>query len=120
MAPFADERELAVKWYANAGRGIGDKEKDTGVLFVLLPKDRAVWIEVGYGLEGAITDGFSGSISRELMVPLFREGRYGDGLVAGVTAVAAAHRQGAERLARRSAAQRRARSRRKVAASRSG
>ena len=88
IAPFADERELAVKWYENRGRGIGDKEKDTGVLFVLLPKDRAVWIEVGYGLEGVITDGFSGSISRELMAPAFREGRYGDGLVAGVTAVA--------------------------------
>jgi uncharacterized protein len=88
IAPFADERELAVKWYENGGRGIGDKEKDTGVLVVLLPKDRAVWIEVGYGLEGAITDGFSGSVSRELMAPLFREGRYGEGVVAGVTAVA--------------------------------
>ena len=88
IAPFADERELAVKWYENGGRGIGDKEKDAGVLFVLLPKDRAVWIEVGYGLEGAITDGFTGSVSRELMAPAFREGRYGDGLVAGVTAVA--------------------------------
>jgi len=88
FAPYADERELAVKWYANRGRGIGDKEKDTGVLFVLLPKDRAVWIEVGYGLEGVITDGFSGSVSRELMRPAFRDGRYGDGLVAGVTAVA--------------------------------
>ena len=88
IAPFADERELAVKWYENGGRGIGDKEKDAGVLFVLLPKDRAVWIEVGYGLEGTITDGFSGSVSRELMAPLFREGRYGEGLVAGVTAVA--------------------------------
>lgn len=93
IAPFADERELAVKWYENGGRGIGDKEKDAGVLFVLLPKDRAVWIEVGYGLEGAITDGFSGSVSRQLMAPLFREGRYGDGIVAGVTAVA-------ERIAR--------------------
>ena len=88
IAPFADERELAVKWYENGGRGIGDKDKDAGVLFVLLPKDRAVWIEVGYGLEGAITDGFSGSVSRELMAPVFREGRYGEGLVAGVTAVA--------------------------------
>lgn len=88
MAPFADERELAVKWYENGGRGIGDKEKDAGVLFVLLPKDRAVWIEVGYGLEGVITDGLSGSVSRQLMTPLFREGRYGEGLVAGVTAVA--------------------------------
>lgn len=88
LAPFADERELAVKWYENGGRGIGDKEKDAGVLFVLLPKDRAVWIEVGYGLEGAITDGVSGSVSRELMAPFFREGRYGEGLVAGVTAIA--------------------------------
>ena len=88
IAPFADERELAVRWYENGGRGIGDKDKDAGVLFVLLPKDRAVWIEVGYGLEGAITDGFSGSVSRQVMAPLFREGRYGEGLVAGVTAVA--------------------------------
>ncbi len=88
IAPFADERELAVQWFANRGRGIGDQEKDTGVLVVLVPNDRAVWIEVGYGLEGAITDGFSGSTSRNLMAPFFREGRYGDGLVAGVTAVA--------------------------------
>jgi len=88
IAPFADERELAAKWFENGGRGIGGKEKDGGVLFVLVPNDRAVWIEVGYGLEGAITDGFSGSTSRNLMAPYFREGRYGDGLYAGVTAVA--------------------------------
>lgn len=88
IAPFADERELAVRWFENGGRGIGDKEKDAGVLFVLVPNDRAVWIEVGYGLEGVITDGFAGSTSRDLMLPFFREGRYGDGLVAGVTAVA--------------------------------
>jgi uncharacterized protein len=88
LAPFADERELAVKWFDNGGRGIGNQEKDTGVLVVLVPNDRAVWIEVGYGLEGAITDGFSGSTSRNLMAPFFRQGRYGDGLVAGVTAVA--------------------------------
>ncbi len=88
FAPYADERELAVKWYENGGRGIGDKDKDAGILFVLVPKDRAVWIEVGYGLEGVITDGTAGSISREVMTPYFREGRYGEGLVAGVTAVA--------------------------------
>ncbi|BCS34345.1 methanol dehydrogenase [Luteitalea sp. TBR-22] len=88
IAPFADERELAVKWYENGGRGIGGKEKDSGVLFVLLPNDRAVWIEVGYGLEGTITDGVAGNLSRQVMAPLFREGRYGEGLVAGVTTVA--------------------------------
>lgn len=88
IAPFADERELAVTWFENGGRGIGDKDKDAGVLFLLAPKDRAVWIEVGYGLEGAITDGFAGSVSRQVMAPLFREGRYGEGLLAGVTTVA--------------------------------
>lgn len=88
IAPFADERELAVRWFENGGRGIGDKEKDAGVLFVLVPNDRAVWIEVGYGLEGVITDGFAGSTSRDLMLPFFRQGRYGDGVLAGVTAVA--------------------------------
>lgn len=93
LAPYADERELAVKWFENNGRGIGDKEKDAAVLFVLVPKDRALWIEVGYGLEGAITDAFAGSTSRTLMFPYFREGRFGDGLLAGVTAVA-------ERIAR--------------------
>jgi len=77
-----------VKWFENGGRGIGDKDKDAGILFVLLPNDRAVRIEVGHGLEGTITDGFAGSISRELMAPAFREGRYGEGLVAGVIAVA--------------------------------
>ncbi len=88
IAPFADERELAVKWFENNGRGIGDREKDTGVLVLLVPQDRAVWVEVGYGLEGAITDGFSGQMSRQVMAPLFREGRYGEGLVAGVTEIA--------------------------------
>ncbi len=88
LAPFADERELGVRWFENNGQGIGDKEKDAGVLVLLVPNDRAVWIEVGYGLEGAITDGFAGSTSRDVMAPLFREGRYGEGLVAGVTALA--------------------------------
>ena len=60
LAPFADVRELSVKWFENGGRGIGDKDKDAGILFVLLPNDRAVRIEVGYGLEGVITDGFCG------------------------------------------------------------
>lgn len=88
VAPFADERELAVKWFENNGRGIGDREKDNGALVLVVPNDRRVWIEVGYGLEGALTDGFAGATSRQVMVPFFREGRYGEGLVAGVTTIA--------------------------------
>jgi uncharacterized protein len=88
VAPFMDIRELAVRWYANNGRGIGAADTDAGVLLVLAIDDREVWIEVGYGLEGAITDGFAGSTSRQVMIPFFREGRYGDGLYAGVVEIA--------------------------------
>lgn len=88
VAPFMDVRELGVKWYANNGRGIGDRDTDAGVLVLLAVDDREVWIEVGYGLEGAITDGFAGSTSRNVMVPFFREGRYGEGLYAGVVEIA--------------------------------
>lgn len=89
FAPFADIREFANKLFENGGRGIGDKQKDNGLLIVLAVNDRKVWIEVGYGLEGSITDGFSGETSRQYMAPHFKEGRYGDGLRAGVTRIAA-------------------------------
>lgn len=86
---YADIREYAVKMFENGGRGIGDKAKDNGLLVLVAVDDRKVWIEVGYGLEGPITDAFSGSTSRNDMVPFFRQGQYGKGLVAGVTRLAA-------------------------------
>jgi uncharacterized protein len=85
---YADIREYAVKMFENGGRGVGDKAKDNGLLVLVAVDDRKVWIEVGYGLEGPITDGFSGSTSRNDMVPFFRTGEYGKGLVAGVTRLA--------------------------------
>lgn len=85
---YADIREYAVKMFENGGRGIGDTQKDNGLLVLVAVEDRKVWIEVGYGLEGPITDGVSGSTSRNDMVPLFRQGAYGKGLVAGVTRLA--------------------------------
>jgi uncharacterized protein len=84
IEPYADIRELAVKLFENHGKGIGDKGKDNGVLIVLAPNERKVRIEVGYGLEEWITDGFAGETSRLYMAPHFREGRYGAGLRAGV------------------------------------
>jgi len=84
IEPYGDIRELAVKMFENHGKGIGEKGKDNGVLILLAPKERKVWIEVGYGLEEWITDGFAGETSRQYMAPHFREGRYGAGLRAGV------------------------------------
>jgi uncharacterized protein len=87
IEPFADIREYAVKMFENHGRGIGEKGKDNGVLIVLAVKDRQVSIEVGYDLEQFITDGFAGETRRQYMAPEFRQGRYGAGLLAGVSRV---------------------------------
>jgi uncharacterized protein len=86
--PYADLPAYAVKMFENHGRGIGQKGKDNGLLIVLAVKDRAVKVEVGYDLEGIITDGFAGETSRETMVPYFRNGDYGGGLLAGTTRLA--------------------------------
>jgi uncharacterized protein len=82
---YADIREYAVKMFENRGRGIGEKGKDNGLLIVAAIDDRQIGIEVGYGLEGFITDGFAGQTIRETIRPLFRSGDYGAGLLAGAT-----------------------------------
>ncbi len=84
---YGDIREYAVKMFENHGRGIGDKEKDNGLLILLAIKERKVWVEVGYGLEPWITDRFAGETSRQYMVPQFRNGSYGLGLVAGTSRI---------------------------------
>ncbi|QDQ86328.1 YgcG family protein [Alcaligenaceae bacterium SJ-26] len=63
---------------------IGRKDVDDGILLLVAKDDRAVRIEVGYGLEGAVTDAQSGRIIREQIVPRFAEGQYDAGIVAGV------------------------------------
>jgi uncharacterized protein len=87
VEPYADIREYAVELFENRGRGIGQRGKDNGALILLALKERRVWIEVGYGLEQWITDGFAGETSRDYMVPSFRSGRYGEGLVRGATRI---------------------------------
>jgi uncharacterized protein len=84
ITPYADIREYAVELFENRGRGIGQREQNTGLLIVLAVTERQVWIEVGYGLEEFITDGFAGETSRQVMAPEFRRGAYGAGLLAGV------------------------------------
>lgn len=93
-APAADIREYAVRMFENHGRGIGQQGKDNGVLILLAVKDRQVRIEVGYDLEQFITDGYAGETSRDYMIPQFREGRYGAGLLAGLSRVVGRIAQG--------------------------
>ena len=62
--------------------GIGKKGKDEGVMLFLSVNDRKSRIEVGYGLEPILPDGFAGSVLRE-MRPSLREGNYGQALIAG-------------------------------------
>jgi uncharacterized protein len=85
FAPYASIEEYAVHLFEHAA--IGQKGKDNGVLVVLAVRERRVRIEVGYGIEEFISDGFSGDTIRQEMLPEFRQGRYGAGLLAGTTRV---------------------------------
>ncbi len=93
-APYADIREYAVELFENHGRGIGERGQDNGVLILLTLEERRVWIEVGYGLEQWITDGFAGEVSRGRMAPAFRTGNFGAGLLAGAMQIAGRIAQG--------------------------
>ncbi|HDQ06391.1 MAG TPA: TPM domain-containing protein, partial [Candidatus Bathyarchaeota archaeon] len=68
--------------------GIGKKGKDNGVLVLVAMEDREWRIEIGYGLEGYITDIESYRIAEEYLVPKFQEGLYGEGLKSTVEALA--------------------------------
>jgi uncharacterized protein len=64
--------------------GIGQRGKDNGVLLLVAKNDREVRIEPGYGLEGVLPDGLAGEIIRYDVIPRFRQGDYGAGLLAAV------------------------------------
>ena len=83
--PYGDINEYAVKMFENGGRGIGDKGKDNGLLIVVAKDDRKVRIEVGYDLEGFISDGYAGQTIREAIAPAFREAQFGAGLLEATT-----------------------------------
>jgi uncharacterized protein len=85
--PYADIKAYAVKMFENGGEGIGQRGKENGVLIVVAIDDRRVGIEVGYSLEEYITDGFAGETIREVILPEFRSGNYGRGLLAGTTRI---------------------------------
>lgn len=67
--------------------GIGQKGKDNGVLLLVAKAERKVRIEVGYGLEGRLTDALSGRITRNVIVPAFKRGDFNAGIADGVSAI---------------------------------
>lgn len=66
---------------------LGQKEKDNGVLIVVVPNDRRMRIEVGYGLEGTLTDATAGRIIQNIMTPKFKNGDFNGGITDGAKAV---------------------------------
>ncbi|MTI21169.1 YgcG family protein [Fulvivirga sp. RKSG066] len=69
---------------------LGQKENDNGVLLLVALNDRKMRIEVGYGLEGDLTDALSNRIIRNEIAPSFRQQDYDRGIESGVLAIIAA------------------------------
>jgi uncharacterized protein len=67
--------------------GIGQKGKNNGALLIVDKGERQLRIEVGYGLEGTLTDAASFGIIHDVIVPHFRNGDYAGGIVAGTNAI---------------------------------
>jgi uncharacterized protein len=66
---------------------IGQAKKDNGVLLMIAKQDHKMRIEVGYGLEGALTDAVSSQIIRNEITPFFKAENYFGGIVTGVDAI---------------------------------
>jgi len=86
-APYATISEysiaLAEAW------GVGERDKDNGVILILAMTEREVRIEVGYGLEGAIPDSVAGRILDNVVIPAFQDENFSGGLRDGCRSIAA-------------------------------
>jgi len=67
--------------------GIGQKDKNTGALLIVAPAEHKVRIEVGYGLEGTLTDALARTIIERDIVPAFKRGDLNGGVLAGTSAI---------------------------------
>lgn len=85
IAPYELEEyanELFNRWK------IGQAKKDNGLLILATMQEKKIRIEVGYGLEGIITDGTAGEIRDKYIIPEFKGGDYSRGLYLGAVAAA--------------------------------
>jgi len=67
--------------------GIGQKSKNNGVLLIIAPNEKKVRIEVGYGLEGTLTDAISSVIIHRKIIPYFKKGDFDKGVMEGTKAI---------------------------------
>ena len=74
-------RNLAEAW------GIGGAKSENGVLLLVAPSERKMWIATARGVQERLTDIMSGRIYRDVMVPQFKAGNMSGGIVAGVDAI---------------------------------
>lgn len=83
---------VAETWKLGRKRNPGQpaQEADNGVLFLIAEQDRKMRIEVGYGLEGDLTDLESGRVLDNVVTPYFRSGDFGAGVEKGVDGILAA------------------------------
>lgn len=72
--------------------GVGERARDNGMVLLWSPKLRQIHVSVGYGLEGVIPDAIAGRVQDSVMIPPFRRGEFDAGMIAGVSALAAAAR----------------------------
>ena len=73
--------ELLRKW------GVGGAKENNGALLLVIPNKSTVTLQIGYGLEGAITDGTAGEILDTYGLPYFREGNYDEGILNSFNAI---------------------------------
>jgi len=84
--------DAGIEDYANTvfnAWGLGQKGRNNGVLLVVAPRERRMRIEVGYGLEGTLTDLLASRIIRDRLTPAFKAGDYNRGISDGVGAILA-------------------------------
>lgn len=72
---------VAQKW------GVGQKKSDNGVVLFVFTQDRKMFIQVGYGLEGALPDLLCSQIIQREIVPYFKQGKMESGILHGVQAI---------------------------------
>jgi uncharacterized protein len=90
VAIIEDLQDLPIEDYGyQLGRtwGIGQKDQDNGAILLVAPKARQVRIEVGYGLEGTLTDALAHDIIQRRILPYFKLQQMEQGVIAGTQSI---------------------------------
>lgn len=93
VATFKDLQGYSIEEFGyQLGRvwGIGQKDKNNGVLLIVANAERKVRIEVGYGLEAELTDAIASNIINVVITPSFKRAQFDQGVIAGTQAIIAA------------------------------